>query len=283
MNTLLIAIFISLLFSAGALSGPLVSELTADGPNQGVSAYELIRKFGGKRPIESPDLYPDNHPNVAHIYEETDEYVGHHFVFLLHRDIDKDRDKYKKFADRQRNEIKAYAGSQRKLKGYEGESLTYTWKFKLEPDMSLSKNFSHFFQLKSVDDGIGTPILTLSGISYRNERWLGVSHAAVQKATILQKLPWDSVAGEWLEAECVVTYANQGDLDLKIKRLKDGEVVMRIKSNQIDMWRGTKDEHFVRPKWGLYRSLKSKHMLANEQDIMRFADFQVTKHASAPQ
>lgn len=278
MNRVFVLSLAVLFFNTQAASQPqLISTLDADGPNQGLTAYELVKAFAGRRPIESPDLYPDNHPDVEHIYEDTDDVVGHHFVFLLHRDIDKDRDKYIKFADRQRNEIKAYAGSKRQLKGYQGETLTYRWKFKLEPDMSLSKNFSHFFQLKSVDDGIGTPILTLSGISYKDSRWLGLSHAKTRKATVLQKVDWDKVSGEWLEVECTVTYADVGALALSIKRVADDKSIMHFESTHIDMWRGTQSDHFVRPKWGLYRSLKTKEMLAAVQDTIRFADFEVIK------
>ena len=266
------------LTSSFVFSSQQVSSLKADGPGQGLSAYELITAFAGQKPIESPDLFPQNHPNVPHIVEATDSVVGHHFVFLLHRDIDKDRDKYEKFSDRQRNEIKAYSQSDKALKGYEGETLSYRWKFKLEAEMSLSKNFSHFFQLKSVDDGSGMPILTISGRSYKGERWLGVSHAAVEKSTILVKKPWDVMAGEWVEATFTVTYANAGSLRLSIKRLSDNETLMAYESNNIDMWRGTKAAHFVRPKWGIYRSLKTKEMLAHEEDSMRFADFEVIKY-----
>ena len=84
-----------------------VTELNADGPNQGLSAYDLIRQFGGPKPIESPDLYPGNHTGVKHILEHTDNIVGHHFVFLIHKNEDRDRDKFTKFGDRQRNEITA--------------------------------------------------------------------------------------------------------------------------------------------------------------------------------
>lgn len=270
-------VFLSLALSPLAISKTQESRLNADGPNQGLSAYELIRQFGGKRPIESPDLYPDNHPGFEHIYEDTDDVVGHHFVFVLHRDIDKDRDKYVKFADRQRNEIKAYAGSKDKLKGFEGESLTYRWKFKLEPDMSLSNNFSHFFQLKSVDDGIGMPILTISARTYRGQNWLALSHAPLAKASILDKKLWQEVSGVWLEAECTVTYANNGALKLTVKRMSDNQAIFDYASENIDMWRGTKKDHFVRPKWGFYRSLKSKEMLASEEDSIRFANFEVIK------
>jgi hypothetical protein len=266
-----------LAFSPLTFSQPKTSILQADGPNQGLTAYELIKNFAGKKSIESPDLYPENHPEIQHIYEETDDSVGHHFVFLLHRDLDKDRDKYIKFSDRQRNEIKAYSGSASRLKGYEGDNLTYHWKFKLDPNMSLSKNFSHFFQLKSVDNGIGMPILTISGVNYKGDKWLGLSHAAVQKSSILLKTPWDDVSGVWLEAECKVTYSDSGSLMVKVKRVSDNKTIMAYESSNIDMWRGTKKEHFVRPKWGFYRSLKSKHMLGSEQDTIRFADFKIIK------
>jgi hypothetical protein len=272
-------IFISILIVnvASEAAQKQVSLLAADGPNHGRTAYELIKAFAGPRSIESPDLYSKNHPVQPHIYEATDEIVGHHFVFVLHRDDDKDRDKYKKFDDRQRNEIKAYAGSASRLKGYEGDTLVYRWKFKLNRDMSLSKNFSHFFQLKSVDDGIGMPILTLSGVNSGGKRWFGLSHAAVKKASILERLPWEDVAGVWLEAECQVTYANEGRLAIRISRLADNHRVLSYESDSIDMWRGTQAHHFVRPKWGLYRSLKSKAMLVSEQDTIHFADFEVIK------
>ena len=90
-------------FCPHAWSKQHVSVLQADGAGKGLTAYELIKQFAGPRSIESPDLYANNHPGTPHIYEDDDDVVGDHFVFVLHRDIDKDRDKYKKFGDRQRN------------------------------------------------------------------------------------------------------------------------------------------------------------------------------------
>ena len=70
--------------------------LDADGDQVGLDTYDLIRAFGGDYvpgPIEAPDLYPINHPGVRHIYEDSDATVGNHFVFIIHRDIDIDRDR----------------------------------------------------------------------------------------------------------------------------------------------------------------------------------------------
>ncbi|MCF2949460.1 hypothetical protein L0668_15175 [Paraglaciecola aquimarina] len=73
------------------------------------------------------------------------------------------------------------------------------------------------------------------------------------------------------------TYADNGSLSIKINRLSDKQTIIDYQSDKIDMWRGSQKEHFVRPKWGLYRSLKTKEMLENKQDTIRFADFEVIK------
>lgn len=266
-----------LLFSI-CYAKPSVTQLVSDGPEQGLSAYELIRNFGGPKAIEAPDLYPDNHPQVEHIFEQTDNVVGHHFVFTIHKTEDKDRNKYVKFDDRQRNEIKAYSGSKDALKGFNGETMSYSWKFRIGEGMTVSKNFSHFFQLKSVDNGIGMPILTLSAANIRKQETFVLSHAPVKKATFLATLPWNTVTGKWLEANCTVTYGNQGKLQFELKDLATGNTLFSYTSDNIDMWRGTKAAHFVRPKWGIYRSLKSKHLLREQEEQVSFADFVVTKY-----
>ena len=91
--------------------------LSADGEGQ-VDTYDLIKNFAGPNPIESPDLYEVNHPGTPHIFESTDDDVGNHFVFVIHRDDDRDRDRLD-ITDRQRNEIKTYDKSEDAVKAYE--------------------------------------------------------------------------------------------------------------------------------------------------------------------
>jgi len=43
------------------------------------------------------------------------------------------------------------------------------------------------------------------------------------------------------------------------------------------MWRGTAGDHFVRPKWGIYRSLAEKEDLRIDEEVVRFANFEVEK------
>ena len=248
--------------------------LRADGPNTGRSAYDLIRAFGGPRPIESPDLYSNNHPGAAHIYEDSDDEVGDHFVFVIHRDDDVDRDRH---TDRQRNEIKAYGRSDRAVKAFEGETLVYEWKFKIHSKMQVSKRFSHFFQLKAVGGVDAMPIVTLSGAKRRGGDRVEVRYAAQSRSEVLTHRPWSAVLGEWMSAYCRVVFADAGAVRMVVARLRDGEVIFDLRRRGIDMWRGEGPTDFVRPKWGIYRSLRDRDHLRAAEDWVRFADFRVSK------
>lgn len=248
--------------------------LDADGPGVGLSAYQLIRDFGGVGSIESPDLYPVNHPGVEHIFEESDGLVGNHFVFVIHRDIDIDRDRLD-ITDRQRNEIKTYGGSEEAVKGFEGETFIYTWKFRINDAMEISRYFSHFFQLKAVGGNDSYPILTITGAERDGEDGIEVRHSPLDTYTVLQRTSWADVTGEWLEAYCRATFSDSGELRLIVKRLRDRHVIFNIDESSLDFWRGEDASHFVRPKWGIYRSLLEPENLRPEEEDVRFANFSI--------
>ena len=149
--------------------------LSADGEGQ-VDTYDLIRSFAGPNPIEAPDLYEVNHPGSPHIFEASDQEVGDHFVFVIHRDDDRDRDRLD-ITDRQRNEIKTYDKSEDAVKAYEDEIMIYRWKFKIESGISLTTRFSHFFQLKAVGGDDSMPILTLTGNIQSGDDGFEVRHS----------------------------------------------------------------------------------------------------------
>ncbi len=248
--------------------------LDADGPGVGLTAYQLIRDFGGPGSIESPDLYSVNHPGVAHIFEESDQLVGNHFVFVIHRDVDIDRDRLD-ITDRQRNEIKTYDASEEAVRGFEGETFVFTWKFKINAAMEVSTHFSHFFQLKAKGGNDSYPILTISGAERDGEDGIEVRHSPLDSYTVLQRSAWIDVTGEWLEAYCRVTFSETGELRLIVKRLRDGHVVFNIDETGLDFWRGEDASHFVRPKWGIYRSLLDPENLRPEEEDVRFANFSI--------
>lgn len=251
--------------------------LNADGENKGLSAYELIRRFYGPRPIESPDLFPENHPNIPHITEAFSDVVGKHFVFKIHRDIDKDRGR-KNITDRQRNEIKAYNHSIDALKGFEHETLIYQWKFKVNDQMKVSKKFTHLFQLKAKGGSDKQPILTITGSKRRSGDGIEVRHfASRQNKSILARVDWQEVTGEWIEVYCRVTYSDASSMRLIAKRIRDGKAIFDIEVAKLDLWRGTETDHFVRPKWGIYRSLLDLANLRSAEETVSFANFEVSK------
>ena len=253
--------------------------LDADGDMSGLDAYDLIRDFGGDHvpgPIEAPDLYPINHPAVKHIYEDFDATVGNHFVFIIHRDIDIDRDVVEN-DDRQRNEIKTYDKSEEAVLGFENETFVYRWKFRINSSMEVSTRFSHFFQLKAVGGDTSHPILTISGAERSGEDGIEVRYSPLQADTILQRTDWSRVTGEWLEAYCRVTFAESGDLRLIVTRMRDDAVIFDIDERGLDLWRGENASHFVRPKWGIYRSVFDWGNLRPDEEIVRFANFSVSE------
>lgn len=253
-----------------------VRTLDADGPQSGEDAYDLIRAFGGPNPIEAPDLYPVNHPDVKHIYEDVDATVGNHFVFIIHRDIDIDRDRLEN-SDRQRNEIKTYSSSEDAVKGYEGETFIYRWKFRINPDMEVSTRFSHFFQLKAVGGNDSQPIITISGAERSSEDGIEVRYSPLQESFVLERNDWSLATGEWIEVYCRATFADSADLRLIATRVSDGEVLFDIDETGLDLWRGESEEHFVRPKWGIYRSILDLDNLRADEERVQFANFSVTK------
>jgi len=253
--------------------------LDADGDMIGLDTYDLIRDFGGDYvpgPIEAPDLYPINHPGVRHIYEDSDAIVGNHFVFIIHRDIDIDRDRVEN-DDRQRNEIKTYSSSEEAVKGFENETFIYRWKFRINAGMEVSTRFTHLFQLKAVGGADSHPILTISGAERSGEDGIEVRYSPLQQDTILQRTDWSTVTGEWLEAYCRVTFAESGDLRLIVTRMRDDAVIFDIDERGLDLWRGEDSSHFVRPKWGIYRSILDWDSLRPDEESVRFANFSVSE------
>ena len=250
--------------------------LDADGDMVGLDTYDLIRDFGGPNPIEAPDLYPVNHPGIRHIYEDFDPVIGNHFVFIIHRDIDIDRDRLD-ITDRQRNEIKTYGGSDEDVKGFENETFVYRWKFRINESMEVSTRFSHFFQLKAVGGDDSMPILTITGSERSGEDGIEVRHSPLQDHTALQRTDWSSVTGEWLEAYCRATFSESGDLRLIVTRMRDDAVIFDIDETRLDLWRGESASHFVRPKWGIYRSILDWDNLRPDEETVRFANFSVSE------
>lgn len=250
--------------------------LISDGP-EGENTLDVIYGAFGVGAAETPGIYIDDHYGVDHIYEDTDSIVGNHFIFTSHLDLDGDRGE---FIDRQRNEIKIFNHSDESLKGYENTSFTYNWKFKIPEDMEFSRYATHLFQLKMKDGVDSSPILTIT-VSEENAGIDTIQLRYVPDglgSEVLTSIPLDEVSGEWLNAHCFATFSEQGQLQFSLSRLSNQEELLNISDTAIDMWREIDAGRvgYVRPKWGIYRRIDNAENLRSDEEVVRFADFEIS-------
>ncbi|WP_261835583.1 hypothetical protein [Vibrio ishigakensis] len=263
----------------------------------GQDTYDLIESVFGKGSIEAPDLYSNNDPNGgSHIIQGYDDLVGNYFKFIIHFD-DGDRDKGRD--DRQRNEIKVYDKSDDKLKGFLGKTFEYSWKFKVGDDLKVTKHFTHLFQLKPVKGkdaadniNVSSPLLTItanvrsnkSGLEVRHTHYADKTTGKTENNTLAHTAYMDDVSwsndiqGQWLEAFVRVDYSETGSLYMSITPLGASKPMIEINESNLELWRSGLDggeDNFVRPKWGIYRSLNAEDELNQDQDEVYFADFKI--------
>lgn len=240
--------------------------LDANGPG---NTYELITSVlaPGYNPIEVPDC---NHSSFGkHIDEVFDNQLNTNvFRFYIHTTPDNDR--CINF-DRQRNEIKTYDKSPANLLGIENETVVYKWKFKLESGFQTSPNFTHLHQLKSVGGSLESmPMYTLTARSGSPDR-IELRYAETDTQVTLLQTDLAPFINTWLDVTETIKYGTSGTYDLEIKKVSDGNILFSYNNNSIINWRPNAD--FVRPKWGIYRSLNNAQDLRDE--IVSFANFSI--------
>ena len=250
--------------------------LNADGP-EGEESLDLIYAAFGDLSAETPGRYIDDHFGVDHIFENTDSVVGDHFVFTLHLDLDGDRGE---FDDRQRNEIKVHNASDESLKGYEGTTFQYSWKFKILADTEFSTRASHIFQLKMKDGIDSSPIVTITIADVAGVDQLQLRYTPDDLSSqVIDSAPLSSVRDEWLQVDATANFAHEGQLQFSITRLSDSSEIINVNQTSIDMWRAIEEGEtgYVRPKWGFYRFIVDRENLREDEEQVHFADVEVSK------
>lgn len=193
-------------------------------------------------------------------------------VFVFHIHVEPDNDRCQNF-DRQRNEIKTYSSSPEYLKGFLGETVTYRWRFKLDSGFEPSSNFTHIHQLKDVGGDISSPIITLTPRIGTPDQ-LEIGHKdSTGVSSVLATVPLEPFTGVWVEAYERMTYGHNGSYSIELSDLSTQEVLLAYENPNVDLWRNGAE--FVRPKWGIYRSLDSQQYLRDEQ--VRFDRFCLAK------
>ena len=244
------------------------SQVTLDANGAGNTYEEITAVLApGYDPVEEPDC---SHTSFGrHIDEIFDTDLNAHvFRFFIHTTPDNDRCIN---VDRQRNEIKTYDKSPDNLLGIEDEIVVYKWKFKIDSDFQVSSSFTHIHQLKSVGGSLASmPMYTLTLRKSSPDR-LELRYAETSSQITLKQTDLDPFKGVWVEVTETIQYGTSGYYSIEIKKVDDGAVLFDYTNNSIVNWRPNAE--FIRPKWGIYRSLNSEEDLRDEEVL--FANFSI--------
>ena len=241
-----------------------------------LNAVDQIKASFGKYSIEAPDLIKNNSGQSDRIRIVRDKKIKSAFEFMLHRDLDGDRDKiWPVGKERQRNEIKGYKGSVDALKGYEDDTHQIKWDLKIEENFKITKEFCHFFQLKAVGThNVDAPILTLSGVVQKGTPQLQLQCWKGDKSERHFLADWEACRGKWLQCTVQCQYGKMGSYKFSIHSL-DSTIEKTVNQKDFPSWR--KGFEFVRPKWGIYRSLATVKNQLNTIDSVYLNHFSIQK------
>jgi len=270
MKNLLLSL-LTFFFSLQFLSAQTL--LKADGEG---NTYELISSVLAPNydPVEEPDCgHPEFGRHIDEVFdEELNDYV---FRFFIHTTPDNDRCQT---FDRQRNEIKTYNQSPDHLIGTEGEIVRYKWKFKLDADFQSSSSFTHLHQLKAVGGSESSmPLITLTTRKGNPDK-LELRYAETTSQSTIHKVDLAPFKGKWLEVTETVLYGEEGQYFLSIVDLESGSTLLDYQNDEIRTWKT--DADFLRPKWGIYRSLNDASSLRDEEVL--FADISIEELEQLP-
>ncbi|MDD2798604.1 MAG: DNRLRE domain-containing protein [Bacteroidales bacterium] len=256
--------FLILLFTIFPFQGFSQAVLNADGPG---NTYELINSVfapSGGDVVENPEcVHPEFGRHIAEVWDaDLNQYV---FEFYIH--VTPDNDRCINF-DRQRVEIKTYDSSPDSLKGTRHETIVYKWKFKIPTGYQPSSNFTHLHQIKAVGGDEADPIFTLTARKGNPNR-LELIHNNTNKVAIANLSLFENT---WVEAtEIIMVDSLHGSYSIDIKKVSDGISILSYRNN--DLMTIRYNNSFIRPKWGIYRSLLSSTDLRDE--AVRFNGFSI--------
>ncbi len=256
-------------FVLNCCSTTLVAQavLNANGPG---NTYELINSVlaPGYNVVENPEcVHPEFGRHIAEVFD-TDL---NKFVFEFYSHVTPDNDRCITF-DRQRIEIKTYDQSPDTLIGTTGETVTYKWRFKIPVGFKPSSSFTHIHQVKAVGGDDDQPIFTLTprkGTPNKLELIYVASGASGSVKPVIVNL--SLFEGVWVEAIEQIKVGTMGTYSISIHKVSDGSLLMSYSNPNISTLRP--DNDFIRPKWGIYRSLNVPGDLRDES--IRFSDLSI--------
>jgi hypothetical protein len=183
----------------------------------------------------------DSHPGVTHIYVSGDAYR-----FDMHTQ-DRDGD------DRQRNEVKGMRTSgSAYIKILKNQVWRISYQMYIPTSLDATSSFTHIAQMKV--PGSGAPLYTMSlpisgGTPKINVRYWDEDEQTHE----VGNTNLAPIQGKWLDTTFEFKASDTGYLRWT---LKDGSTTLVDKRlDNTDLWRA--DTDYLRPKWGIYRSINS--------------------------
>ncbi len=158
MNTKNASLFLLSVLLGFSVNSASQTVLNANGPG---NTYELINSVfapKGGDVVESAEcVHPEFGRHITEVWDAT----LNQYVFAFHIHVTPDNDRCINF-DRQRVEIKTYDASPANLKGTEGETVVYKWKFLVPIGFQPSSNFTHLHQIKPVGGDESDPLFVFT-------------------------------------------------------------------------------------------------------------------------
>lgn len=249
---------------------------------QSGEAYAVINAAfagTGRNVCEIPDCnhLPEIFEHIRMVYDSILE--KHVFEFLICVEPDRDVQPnsstipypacVNRRTDRQRNEIKTDGNSPRHLLGFPGDTVRYNWRFFMPEDFRQPTNaFTHIYQVKPVGGDDSQPIFALT------VRTTGIIIRYFNTSLeTLETIPFSNFRGRWVEVDHWMVVGVNGESSLVITDVETGNIVREHHSTNILTIRP--DNNYIRPKWGIYRSLEHASQLKDER--LRFSDFVIEK------
>lgn len=182
------------------------------------------------------------HPERKYVYVE-----GDHYRFDIYRD---DRDSTGG-GDRQRTESKGMVAGGSKLKMRDNETWRLTYEFFMPTTLHGTSKFTHIFQLKTPATN-GGPWVTMSLSRTGGAERLRLRALSTDGAPEIGGTDLAPLRNKWITAELTFTIGPSGTGRLVIR---DGTRVV-VDSSRSGI-RIPDEGDYVRPKWGIYRSVQS--------------------------
>ena len=182
-------------------------------------------------------------------------------------------DEHYEIEQEQRVEIKTYEASPDSLKGTLGETISYKWRFRLPIGFLPSPNFTHIHQIKAVGGDDDSPLFTLTPrySSSGNTLQLIYVKDSTSGTTTYTTAPLTNFLGVWVEVTERILIGTNGTYSVNVTRVSDGATLLTYNNSNIQTIRSSNT--FIRPKWGIYRSLTSPTYLRD--DSLRIASISI--------